>query len=310
MASTLRISSSSRWRRRWQPRAVTPLVQRIAWLMLIAQSGIVVSGGIVRLTGSGLGCPTWPRCTDESWATTPAMGIHGFIEYGNRMLGVLLGLIGLLSIFVVWRLRKHRPDLFIFAFSLTAIVPIQAVIGGISVHMELNPWIVAAHFIPSAIAVAVSAIFVRRTYDTGIRDASLSRPASLKIIGLCITVLTIVVVVLGVLTTGAGPHAGDAQSARNGLDPLLISRLHALPVWLLVGVTIGGLFLAQRYRLQMVIRTFGVLFLVELAQGAIGYVQYFLGLPEAIVALHLLGACAVIAAAAAAVDSLYPRKKS
>jgi heme a synthase len=288
------------------PTRVTPLIRVAAWTMLIAQSAIVLTGAVVRLTGSGLGCPTWPKCTDESLVNTPEMGVHGIIEFGNRLLGVGLGVLGVATIILLWRLRRSRPDLFWLAVGLTAVVPVQAVIGGISVLTQLNPWIVAAHFVPSAIAVAVSAYFVRRTYDSG-RNTQAVSSSALRALSWVIGGLMVVVVVLGVLTTGAGPHAGDELSARNGFDTLLISRLHAVPVWLLVITTVIARVLAARERLPQLARALDVLLIIEGLQGIIGYVQFFSGLPIVLVALHLIGACATIAAATAVVDANYRR---
>lgn len=288
------------------PTQVTPLVRLAAWTMLLAQSAIVLTGAVVRLTGSGLGCPTWPKCTDESLVSTPEMGVHGVIEFGNRLLGVGLGVLGVATIILLWRLRRSRPDLFWLAVGLTAVVPLQAVIGGITVLTELNPWIVAAHFMLSAVAVGVSACFVRRTYDSGRNPRPIGSRA-LRTLAWTIGALMVLVVVLGVLTTGAGPHAGDEISARNGLDTLIISRLHAGSVWLLVIATIAARLLAARERLPKAARALDVLLVVELVQGGIGYFQFFTGLPIAVVAIHLVGACASIAAATVVVDVHYRR---
>ena len=215
-----------------------------AWAMLIAQAGIIFTGGIVRLTGSGLGCTDWPKCTPDSFVATKAMGIHGAIEFGNRTLAVLLALLGVAILVLLWKHRKARPDLFWLNIGLTAIVPVQAVMGGITVWTKLNPWVVAGHFVPSAIAVGVAAYFVRRTYDTGVRTGE-KAPNPLPALGWIILVLTAVIVLFGVLTTGAGPHSGSTISTRNGLDNVWVTRLHALPVWLLVAVTITALLYAR-----------------------------------------------------------------
>ncbi len=119
-----------------------------AWAMLIAQAGIIFTGGIVRLTGSGLGRTDWPKCTPDSFVATKAMGIHGAIEFGNRTLAVLLALLGVAILVLLWKHRKARPDLFWLNIGLTAIVPVQAVMGGITVWTKLNPWVVAGHFVP------------------------------------------------------------------------------------------------------------------------------------------------------------------
>ena len=287
---------------------VTKKIRIAAWAMLIAQGGIILSGGIVRLTGSGLGCSNWPKCTPDSLVTTPEMGIHGAIEFGNRMLAVGLAILGVVIFFMLLKARKQRPDLFWLNLGLVAIVPVQAVLGGITVWTKLNPWIVAGHFIPSAIAVGVSAYFVRRTYDTGVRTGA-KAPSPLPALGWIILGLTAIVVVFGVLTTGAGPHSGSTMSTRNGLSTVWMARAHAFPVWLLVIATIFSLVLAAKKHSAMV-RPLFVLLIIELAQGLLGYVQYFTGVPIVLVAFHMLGLSATIAASTVVLDSAYPRSTS
>ncbi|QQB13660.1 COX15/CtaA family protein [Brevibacterium casei] len=277
-----------------------------AWAMLIAQAGIIFTGGIVRLTGSGLGCSDWPKCTPDSLVPTQAMGFHGLIEFGNRLLAVVLALIGVAILILLWRIRKERKDLFWLNIALTAIVPVQAVMGGITVWTKLNPWVVAGHFVPSAIAVGVAAYFVRRTYDTGVRTGE-KAPSPLPALGWAILALTAIVVLFGVLTTGAGPHSGSTISTRNGLDNIWITRLHAFPVWLLVIATIVALVYARK-RWAPMVRPLVVLLIVELAQGLIGYIQYFTGVPWVLVAFHMIGLSATIAASVAVLDSAYPRR--
>lgn len=277
-----------------------------AWAMLVAQAGIIFTGGIVRLTGSGLGCSDWPKCTPDSLVATPEMGIHGVIEFGNRLLAVVLALIGVAILVLLWRIRKERKDLFWLNIALTAIVPVQAVMGGITVWTKLNPWVVAGHFVPSAIAVGVAAYFVRRTYDTGVRTGE-KAPSPLPALGWAILALTAIVVLFGVLTTGAGPHSGSTISTRNGLDNIWITRLHAFPVWLLVIATIVALVYARK-RWAPMVRPLVVLLIVELAQGLIGYIQYFTGVPWVLVAFHMIGLSATIAASVAVLDSAYPRR--
>ena len=277
-----------------------------AWAMLIAQAGIIFTGGIVRLTGSGLGCSDWPKCTPDSLVATPEMGIHGVIEFGNRLLAVVLALIGVAILVLLWRIRKERKDLFWLNIALTAIVPVQAVMGGITVWTKLNPWVVAGHFVPSAIAVGVAAYFVRRTYDTGVRTGE-KAPSPLPALGWAILALTAIVVLFGVLTSGAGPHSGSTISTRNGLDNIWITRLHAFPVWLLVIATIVALVYARK-RWAPMVRPLAVLLIVELAQGLIGYIQYFTGVPWVLVAFHMIGLSATIAASVAVLDSAYPRR--
>ncbi len=277
-----------------------------AWAMLIAQAGIILTGGIVRLTGSGLGCSDWPKCTPDSLVATSEMGIHGAIEFGNRLLAVALALLGVGIALMLWKGREQRPDLFWLNIGLLAIVPVQAVVGGITVWTKLNPWVVAGHFVPSAVAVGVAAYFVRRTYDTGVRLGT-KAPAPLPTLGWIILGLTAIIVVFGVLTTGAGPHSGSTISTRNNLDNIWVTRLHAAPVWLLVVATLSALVVARKKAQSAMVAPLTVLLIVEVVQGVIGYVQYFLGVPELLVALHMVGLSATIAASVAVLDSAYPR---
>ena len=285
---------------------VTKKIRIAAWAMLIAQAGIILSGGIVRLTGSGLGCSDWPKCTPDSLVATREMGIHSYIEFGNRLLAVALAILGVCIALLLWKHRKKRPDLFWLNIGLLAIVPVQAVVGGITVWTKLNPWVVAGHFVPSAVAVGVAAYFVRRTYDTGIRlNAKAASP--LPALGWIILGLAAIIGVFGVLTAGAGPHSGSTMSTRNNLDNIWVTRLHAAPVWLLVIATISALVVARKKAQTAMVAPLTVLLCVEIAQGVIGYVQYFLGVPELLVALHMVGLSATIAASVAVLDSAYPR---
>ena len=285
---------------------VTKKIRIAAWAMLIAQAGIILSGGIVRLTGSGLGCSDWPKCTPDSLVATREMGIHSYIEFGNRLLAVALAILGVCIALLLWKHRKKRPDLFWLNIGLLAIVPVQAVVGGITVWTKLNPWVVAGHFVPSAVAVGVAAYFVRRTYDTGVR-LNIKAPAPLPTLGWIFLGLTAIIVIFGVLTTGAGPHSGSTISTRNNLDNIWITRLHAAPVWLLVIATISALVIARKKAQTAMVAPLIVLLIVEIAQGIIGYVQYALGVPELLVALHMVGLSATIAASVAVLDSAYPR---
>ena len=285
---------------------VTKKIRVAAWAMLIAQCGIILSGGIVRLTGSGLGCSDWPKCSPDSLVATREMGFHSYIEFGNRLIAVVLAILGVCIALMLWKHRMKRPDLFWLNIGLLAIVPVQAVVGGITVWTKLNPWVVAGHFIPSAIAVGVATYFVRRTYDTGVRLTTRAS-SPLPTLAWIMLALTAVIVVFGVLTTGAGPHSGSTMSTRNGLDNIWITRVHAFPVWLLVIATVISLVLAKRKAQTAMVAPLTVLLIVEIAQGLIGYVQYFLGVPEVLVAFHMVGLAATIAASVAVLDSAYPR---
>lgn len=304
--------------RRWTaklPGSVTPVVRGLAIASLVSQIMIVVTGGAVRLTASGLGCPTWPRCTAESLVNTPEMGIHGVIEFGNRMLTFVLTVIAFAMLAAVWNMRRDRRDLFFLAVALLAGIPAQALIGGITVLTQLNPWVVGWHFIVSMALVALATLLVNRARpfpDAGSNPAAnnpvvsgVSTPASKTVRQLlaAIGILTGLAVVLGVIVTGSGPHAGDADAPRNGLNSDLMTRVHVLPVYLLVAATIVALVLVyRRHHSRHLRRAMVILAVVVLLQGLVGYIQHFTGLPIALVALHMLGASLLVAAATNAID--------
>jgi cytochrome c oxidase assembly protein subunit 15 len=258
---------------------------------------IVVTGGLVRLTGSGLGCPTWPRCTDDSYVTTRAMGFHGVIEFGNRTLTSVVSAAALAAVVVAWLHRDRVRGILTPAVFTLVGVGIQAVIGGITVHTALNPWTVAAHFLGSMVLLAASFTLWHRSRRLGADprpDANWAPPPAVRTLGICLTAVSAAVLVLGTLVTGSGPHAGDQKAARTGFDVAAVAQLHADAVFLLVGLSAALWFAARAVGAPArVVRAVAVLVLVELAQGAVGFVQYFTHLPIAVVILHLLGACAV-----------------
>lgn len=265
---------------------------------IATQAGIIVTGGAVRLTGSGLGCSTWPQCEPGQFTPVahPEAGIHSFIEFGNRTLTGLLLIVALALAVAVW---VARPDLKWWALVPGLGVVGQAVLGGITVLVELHPLIVAPHFLLSALLVW-NAVWLALTFRGAPRR--MGRPLVWP--RRALTVLLGVVLLLGALTTGAGPHSGDADATeRLGLDPALIARAHALSVWTFIAlltVLIWSLRADRSARSRDELRrAWMVLAAVTLAQGAIGYVQYFTGLPELIVGAHLLGAAVLTAAHAA-----------
>lgn len=260
----------------------------IAFANLIANIGIVVTGGAVRLTGSGLGCPTWPQCTSGSYVPHRALGIHGAIEFGNRLLTYVLVAIAVACVIAAW---QHRGVVRRLALAVLLGIPLQGVIGGITVLTDLNPWIVAGHLLTSMLMVGLCVWLIDEV-------AGPARPAASSFTrGLAVGVLAAgsVVLWLGTVVTGSGPHSGDLESKRTGLDPELISHIHGFSVWALVLLTIALTVLAAR-RNERTLAFFGsVLLLVELGQGVLGYVQFYLDLPELLVGVHMLGAALVAA---------------
>jgi cytochrome c oxidase assembly protein subunit 15 len=268
------------------------LVSRVALANAVANGAIVVTGGAVRLTGSGLGCPTWPRCTGESFVATPELAGHGAIEFGNRLLTFVLTAIAIATVVAVYRSVRH--DLRPLAVLGFLGIPAQALLGGITVLTGLNPWTVAAHFLVSMVLVAIATTLWLRSREPGVGQPLLRRPFPRLVTG--IAVVTAAVLVLGTVVTGSGPHSGDPAAGRTGLDPELVSQLHADVVFLLLGLTVALLVaLHATDSPGRVRRATRDLLIVQLAQGVIGYVQYFTDLPVVLVLLHMLGAVLVTA---------------
>jgi cytochrome c oxidase assembly protein subunit 15 len=262
-----------------------------AWASIVANAVLVVTGGVVRLTGSGLGCPTWPRCTDESFTPHGAYNIHSAIEFGNRMLTYVLVAVAVGTFLAAW--QSGRRDLRRLALVMALGIPAQAVIGGITVLTDLNPWVVSLHLLCSLAIIGVAMLFLHRIT----RPAPAQRPRG-AVVGLAWAtfVSAWAVLYVGTVVTGSGPHAGDAHSARNGLSPLQMSQLHADLVFLFVGLTLGLLFAVLAGGYPRATRNAVVLLLVvEVAQGAVGFVQYFTDLPVVLVGFHMLGAALVSA---------------
>ena len=262
--------------------------RRISLANLIAQSGIIVTGAIVRLTGSGLGCPTWPDCTPGSLIPVAGQveGFHKYIEFGNRTLTFLVLAISI-ALFV-FSLINEKRNIILWSFLPLIGTLLQAVLGGITVLTGLNPFTVMAHFLLSIILVGISVKIYNYFSDKRI---SKSLP---KIVDNYVKIVTLVgfaVITLGTVTTGSGPHSGDEIAARFNLDLRVIAWLHADTVLLFVGLIIGLLVItklnAESNHLYKTTRT---LFIICLLQGFIGYVQWFNDLPWVLVSLHVIGA--------------------
>ena len=289
------------------PRPAPRTVRRLALASVVANSAIVVTGGAVRLTSSGLGCPTWPRCTETTYTPTAEYAAHGLIEFGNRLLTFVLLAVVLATTVAVWRQRPVRPGMRRLAVLVLLGIPAQAVLGGITVLTGLNPWTVMGHFLVSSVLIALAVVLHQRSREGDLRPTALvARP--LQHLGAGLLGLVAATLVAGTVVTGSGPHSGDAAAGRTGLDPETVSQVHADLVFLLVGVTVAfWLALKATAAPPRAVRAMGLLLAVLLAQGVLGFVQYFTGLPVPLVALHLVGACAVTVAAVHAVLALRDR---
>jgi cytochrome c oxidase assembly protein subunit 15 len=288
----------------WRPSAL--VVRRLAFAAVVVNIGIVATGGLVRLTNSGLGCPDWPDCSGGSLVATGKVSWHKAVENTNRGLTIVV-LAAVLAVFVAaYRELPARPAVRRWAWVTLLGVPAQALLGGITVLTHLNPWVVAGHFLLSMLLIAAATVLWWRTREP--EAASNAPPPIVRRLGLATWGLTYAVFVVGTLVTGSGPHAGDATAARLHLRPAAISQLHADLVMLLVGTAIslavcvtaiGGSVVARRATRILV----GVL----AAQAAIGFAQYFSGLPIGLVELHVTGAAVLAATVSAVVLALHPQ---
>ena len=269
-------------------------IKLYVWLSLASQILIVVTGGAVRLTASGLGCPTWPKCTEDSITNVPEQGIHGFIEFANRLLTFVLILIALLTFIAIMRSGKAKRKGMVWpSFSLGLGIIAQAIIGGISVLTNLNPWVVGLHFIVSSVLISIASILVWRFYKPEHQPV----PYSVYLLTPWIALSGIVALVVGVVVTGAGPHAGDANSPRNGLDLEIWQHLHSYPGYLSIALTFITLLLLVRVnKLNAVSLSTKVtfwLFIALAVQAIIGIAQSRMGVPPILVGLHMLGASVI-----------------
>jgi len=334
----------------WLDKLTAPKRLRLyVWLSLATQILIVVTGGLVRLTASGLGCPTWPKCTDESLVSTAEMGIHGIIEFGNRLLTFVLLVIALLTFATIYRMHSAKrkmvlPTVLFFSavivlvLSLVALVvyglkwPVialfvavfiavvgttiwfiqtanckeprgilvpsfglglgiiaQAVVGGITVLTELNSWVVGLHFLISSYLIALATLLVFRALPKQMGEVSpLNRALRWPI-----AAVSVVTIVIGVVVTGAGPHAGDINTPRNGLDLEVWQHYHSYPGYLMAALILLALIAQARFSTawsSYPFRALVILMLVTASQATLGIVQARMGVPALLVGLHMLGA--------------------
>jgi heme a synthase len=271
---------------------INPWLRRVLLVNLILEIGIVVTGGLVRLSGSGLGCPTWPQCVPGSFTPVPhqEQGFHKLIEFGNRSLTSVVSVAAVLVIVAIWRWAPGRRGLRRISVLPLVGVMLQAVLGGITVLTGLNPALVAAHFLASMVLVSLSAYLLYRVGEGDELPVALVRN-EIRWVAWVTATLGAVILILGTMVTGSGPHSGDASTPRFGFDPRTISWLHADAVMLFVGLVIAVLLAVQltatdpRPR-----RVWNALFGITVLQGLVGYTQYLTGLPEALVLVHMLGA--------------------
>ncbi|GAA0440964.1 COX15/CtaA family protein [Streptomyces olivaceiscleroticus] len=278
--------------RRWQPSAA--FVRRAALATVVMAVIIVVTGGAVRLSESGLGCETWPKCTSESLTPTADMGIHGLIEFGNRLLTyVLCAVVGLFIIAARARAPRRR-SLTRLGWAQFWLVMSNAVIGGITVLTGLNPYIVSSHFLAATALLTVAVLSWIRASEGDDKPRDLvARPV--RQLSWLLVLATAALTLIGTVVTGAGPHAGDARKVhRIPLDWQEITQLHVDFVYIVVGLSVALWFTLRAVKAPAAPRRLVLeLFACLAFQGVIGYVQYFLHLPELIVGIHMFGSTLV-----------------
>jgi heme a synthase len=276
------------------PRPSYRLQVGVAIAVVATQALIAMTGAIVRVTGSGLGCPTWPECFPGSM--TPVehpeyATLNQWIEYGNRLFTGLVGLIAGAALVLAY-LHRPRDDRYLrLAVIMPVGVVVQAVIGGLTVRMELLWWTVAVHLLASTVMVWLATLLVHAV-PRGDRPAPTGTPVLYLPAGLLVGIL-----LTGTMVTGAGPHGGDPDTPRLDLPVETLAHVHAAMLYAFFGsLVLIGFWL--RGTTNPPWRRYRVLLAVVLAQGAIGLVQFWNGVPELLVSLHVLGAMCVIVATA------------
>lgn len=278
------------------------MVRRCTAAALVANVAIVGTGGLVRLTGSGLGCPSWPDCAPSSLVPTPELSWHKYVEFGNRLFTYVVLAAAVAALVAVYRAAPERRDLRPWAWATLLGIPAQAVLGGITVLTDLNPWAVAAHFLLSMGVVATATVAWFRSLPPAATGAP---PVALRRAGQALLALTFAVCAAGTTVTGAGPHAGDPRAARIPARPASLAQLHADLAMLLVGLAVGLAVTATVMDVgRRTIRATRWMVVLLAVQAVIGWTQYFLGLPAGLVEIHMLGAASLIVGATCVSASL------
>jgi len=275
----------------WSPTPAS--LRRWAFAAVVVNALITVTGAAVRLTGSGLGCPTWPQCTPDSFVPVPHddhAPINMAIEFGNRLVTFLVLAVAVAAFVAAWRLDPRRDSLVKLAALQPLGVVLQAVWGGVVVHTLLNPVTVSVHFLLSIGMIAAAyALYARSGEGDG--PVRLAVRREIRALSFVLVAAMFVLVVLGVVVTGTGPHSGDELATRFAFDIETVTRLHSDAVWVTLGLTFALLVAVHVTDAPAVVRrALLVLLALELAQGVVGVVQYALAVPAVLVELHVLGA--------------------
>ncbi|OLR94786.1 cytochrome-c oxidase [Actinokineospora bangkokensis] len=284
------------------PGASVRVQRAVAIAVLVTQSLIAVTGSVVRVTGSGLGCRTWPQCQPGSMFPVDHpefAALQQWIEFGNRLLTGVVGFIALAAFLLAYLDRPRRRRYVRLGLVMPLGVVVQAVIGGLTVRFDLLWWTVAVHFLASAVMIWLATLLVH-AIDEGDGPPVPHGPRALRALLPVLVVVLVGLLVAGTMVTGAGPHAGDSATPRLALPVDTLAHVHAAFLYVFLGLllAVGVLLKAGGDASPKLWRRYLVLIAVTLAQGTIGFVQYLTGVPEVLVSLHVLGATAVIAATA------------
>lgn len=287
--------------------------RRLAVAVVLTQALIAVTGAVVRVTGSGLGCPTWPQCHPGSMVPVEHpefAALNQWIEFGNRMLTGVVGLIAAAAFLAAYLDRPRRSRYLGLALAMPVGVAVQAVIGGLTVRLDLVWWSVSVHFLASTVMVWLAVLLVHAVDE---EDGPVGRVGPPALGGLLVASVAVLVglLVAGTVVTGAGPHAGDPQTPRLDVPVDTAAHAHSAFLFAFLGLLLAvGVLLRAGGAAPRQWRRYAALVAVVLAQGALGFVQFWTGVPEMLVALHVLGAMAVIVATAALWCATRPRPRA
>lgn len=279
--------------------------RRLTLLALVALCAIIVTGGAVRLTGSGLGCTDWPGCEEEQFVAP--LELHPMVEWVNRLITGVVSAAIALAVLGSLRRQPRRRDLTVLSLGLVAGVVGQIVLGMLTVRYELAPPFVMGHFLLSLVLVTNAVVLHERAAEEVTTPMALT-PTLRRLTLLLLPALS-VAVVAGTVVTGTGPHGGDEDARRFGFDIEAVTRVHSIAVIAFVGVLLAVLSVAGREGAPARFQRRGQeLLVVACAQAAIGWVQWFAGVPALLVGLHILGATLTwVAACRLAMLALAPR---
>ena len=259
-----------------------PSLRRWAVANLVANMGIVWTGALVRLTKSGLGCSTWPQCDADSYVPHPEAEWHTYIEFGNRLLTFVLIAIALGTAITVFRtVRERRIRVLSIVIGLG--IGLQGVVGGLTVLTELNPWVVGLHKVLSVALIVACVTVVHDAYQLEPTAA----PRHIWLGAQAVFWLSLLMMYLGTVVTGAGPHSGDGAAQRNGFDHSEVARLHSVTMWITLSIVIWLAWAARG--LKSIQRAALLVIGAAVLQAIIGYTQYFTHLPMGMVFAHMVG---------------------